>query len=242
MEGWISIHRKILENPLFYNRDLCQFWLYLLLQCNHENTSWIYNLEKILIKRGQCVISQRKVAEILKQNISKINRMIKYLKSETQIETRTDKQFTLITITNYNQYQPKEKHLLIHKENTNETQLKTNNNDKNEENNNINIITQGEVEKKLEVKKEYGNKFINLVNSKFKEIYGFEPTDKMGRRATWAFIQRLKGKLKEKSDNSLTRGIDVYFEWAEEQESLKNVKTIDSLRRNIDVFYADIKR
>lgn len=142
-QGWVKLHRKLLNNPIFYDRDLLQLWIYLLLKCNHTDHFWIYNFEKIKIQRGQCVISQKKVSVELKQSASKINRMLKYLKSETQIDTQTDRQFTMVTIINWNHYQESDTPFEIqtkHVRNTNETQTKTNKNVKNVKNENIQVV------------------------------------------------------------------------------------------------------
>ena len=86
------------------------------------------------------------------------------------------------------------------------------------------------------------NKFVDYSFKRFKEIYGFNHNDKNGRRSAWAFVQRLKGKIpKEKQvDENLFKAIDLFFDWVPQQNSLEKVKNIDTLRRNIDIFYSQI--
>ena len=44
MEGWISLHRKILENPLFNRGRIYsnfEAWIWLLLKANHKDNKFM---------------------------------------------------------------------------------------------------------------------------------------------------------------------------------------------------------
>ena len=51
MEGWIKIHRKILENPIVCkDADYLAVWFYLLLNATHKETPALFQGKKIILK------------------------------------------------------------------------------------------------------------------------------------------------------------------------------------------------
>jgi len=104
-EGWIKLNRKLLQSPCFLNRELLQVWIWLLLSVNHEEGKAVVGLQVIPVKPGQVVTGRNKVAEATGLNRSKIERLLKVLENEQQIEQQTFTKFRIITITNWNRYQ-----------------------------------------------------------------------------------------------------------------------------------------
>ena len=48
MEGWIKIHRKILDNPIICkDSDYLSVWIYLLLNATHKEIPAVFKKEKI---------------------------------------------------------------------------------------------------------------------------------------------------------------------------------------------------
>jgi hypothetical protein len=105
MEGFILLHRKMLENAIFYKPDYYQIWTYILLKVNHKDNEFIWNGEKKIVKQGSGIFSQKKISEELKISIGTVHNCLKYLKSESQIEIKTTSKFTEITVINWKQYQ-----------------------------------------------------------------------------------------------------------------------------------------
>jgi hypothetical protein len=133
-QGWIKLHRKILDNPIHSKPNWCWLWICMLLLANHENRDIIWNGEKRTIERGQFITSRAKLALISGIHESSVERALKYLKNEQQIEQQTNKSFRLITINNYKDYQTTEQqnaHQMNNKRTTNEQRLNTNKNEKN---------------------------------------------------------------------------------------------------------------
>lgn len=136
-QGWISIHRKILDNPIIGKPDYLAVWVVLLLLANHKEHTFIWNNKKQICRRGQILTGRKALAEKTGVNEHKIDRILKYLKSEQQIEQQTTTKFRLITINNYDRYQPSEQQIeqqVSNKRATSEQQVSTNNNDNNEKN------------------------------------------------------------------------------------------------------------
>lgn len=106
MEGYIWIHRKILDNPIVMkDTDHFVVWMYLLLNASHKGCPVIFNGKKTMLKAGQLITGRKKIAEKTGINESKVNRILKTFKSDQQIEQQTCPQNSLITILNWDKYQ-----------------------------------------------------------------------------------------------------------------------------------------
>lgn len=109
MEGWIKIHRQILDNPIICkDSDYLSVWIYLLLNATHKEIPALFKGEKILLQPGQLITGRKSMSEKLKISESKIYRVINEYKSEQQIEQQTSNKNSLITILNWDKYQQSE--------------------------------------------------------------------------------------------------------------------------------------
>lgn len=112
--GWIKLHRKIMENPFWLKEAFTpgQAWVDLLLLANHRpGTIWKRGI-MIHVKRGQVGHSERTLAARWRWSRNRVNRFFRDLKTMQQIETTTEPQnknvTALITIVNYDLYQSSE--------------------------------------------------------------------------------------------------------------------------------------
>jgi len=106
MIGWISLHRKILENPIICkDSDYFAIWCYLLLKATHKNQDKIFKGKRITLKEGQLITGRKVISSVFKISESKVQRILKAFESEQQIEQQTSNANRLITIINWKQYQ-----------------------------------------------------------------------------------------------------------------------------------------
>jgi len=104
--GWIKLHRKMLDNPVvFKDADHVAVWVYLLLEATHKEHPTMFGGKKIMLKPGQLVTGRKKIAEKTKVNEYKAMRILKTLESEQQIAQRTERYGSLITILAWDEYQ-----------------------------------------------------------------------------------------------------------------------------------------
>lgn len=104
-QGYIKLHRKILEDPIMLKPNYLAVWIYILLRANYEDAHIIWNNKKTLIKRGSFIGSISKMSKELGIPMTTVNRIIDYLISENQIEKRSNNKFTLFKVIKYNTYQ-----------------------------------------------------------------------------------------------------------------------------------------
>ena len=134
-EGWIKLHRKLLDNPVtMKDTDHLAVWIYLLLNASHNEHPALFKGEKIMLKPGQLITGRKSIALALHIDESKVERILKSLKSEQQIEQQTSSKNRLISITNWEFYQQSEQQIeqqVNNKRTTSEQQVNTNKNIKN---------------------------------------------------------------------------------------------------------------
>lgn len=162
MEGWIRIHRKITDASWFNKSEYVHLWLYLLLKANHKDQEIFVGNEKVLVKRGQLLTSRHKLSEVVHVQENKIYRILKCFENEHQIEQHKTHKYTLISIVNYDTYQKSEQvneQQMNSKCTTNEQQMNTNNNDKNDNNIYINLFNKY----KEQIENEDENKKIRII-------------------------------------------------------------------------------
>ena len=144
MEGWISLHRKILENPIL-NRSRVysnfEAWIWLLLRANHKDNKFVLGSEVVQVKKGQMITSQKKLCLQFKWGNSKLRTFLKVLQSDNMIELKSTSKATWITINNYCRLQDKQ---ITNKSKTNQKQiaakLQPNTNNKDNKVNNVDNV------------------------------------------------------------------------------------------------------
>jgi len=101
MEGWICLHRKLLNWQWYQDTNVKVLFIHLLLKANYEDKVW----KNIVIKRGQLVTSISKLAEETRQTIRQTRVALDKLKMTNEITIKTTNKYTLITIEKYDNFQ-----------------------------------------------------------------------------------------------------------------------------------------
>lgn len=107
MEGWIKLHRQILEWEWFDDQLTFRLFIYLLLTANVTDKNW----HGTLIKRGELVTSYTELTRRLtgKQQarigVQSIRTSIDRLKSTGELTVKTTNKFSLFKLNNYEKYQ-----------------------------------------------------------------------------------------------------------------------------------------
>jgi hypothetical protein len=137
--GWIKLHRKALDSPVFQNMTVWQVWSWCLMKASHRDQSFMFNGRDITVKRGSFITGREKaLSEMPEISAQRYRTAINYLKSTSRIATKATNRFTIITVCKYDEYQdenlqdnqPKNA-LVTSKQPTNNQQITTYKNDKN---------------------------------------------------------------------------------------------------------------
>lgn len=127
MEGWIKMHRKMLDWEWYDDINTKVLFLHLLLTANHKEKKW----KGQTVLRGQKLTSLEHLAEETNLSVQQIRTSLKKLKSTNEITIKSTSKNTLITIEKYSDYQDKDEDDNIQNNTQNNKQITTNKNDKN---------------------------------------------------------------------------------------------------------------
>jgi DNA replication protein DnaD len=132
MEGWISLHRQIMENELWLSERFTkvQAWIDLLMLANHKSNTVFIRGNEVKTERGQLCWSILSLAKRWKWDRKTVNKFLQYLEKREMIHNRKTHITTIITIVKYNCYQLNGQQNGQQKDNRRDT----NNNDNNENN------------------------------------------------------------------------------------------------------------
>ena len=134
-KGWISLHRKILDNPILSRgRSYSRFeaFVFMLLSANHKPNKVVIGNQLIKVKTGSFITSQKKLMLTFNWSSAKLRGFLKLLETDSMIKVETNSISTQITIINYLELQGLRNADKTHtkrKKNTNKTGAETNNND-----------------------------------------------------------------------------------------------------------------
>lgn len=112
--GWVKLHRQIQQSSMWMERpfDRARAWVDLLLLANFTDGTIRKRGIKVAVKRGQVGLSERELADRWGWSRGKVRRFLWELEMVQQIEPQNGPQknnvTSLITITNYDQYQKNE--------------------------------------------------------------------------------------------------------------------------------------
>lgn len=146
MEGYIKLYRKMVEWQWYTDGNTMRLFLHLLLKANHKE--WFWRWYKV--NRWQLITGRDVLSKELGLTQQQIRTSINKLKSTSDITIKATNRFSLITLTNYNEYQQDSQpsnQQITNKQPTDNQQITTNKNDKNKKNdkNIINSIDATEV-------------------------------------------------------------------------------------------------
>lgn len=102
--AWIKLHNKFISWEWFAKPEMVQLFVWLLLKAASRDTTW----QGIAIKRGQVLISQRKLAAELVLSYKQVRTCLQRLQTTGEVTAAGAPGahgFTLVTICNYDSYQ-----------------------------------------------------------------------------------------------------------------------------------------
>lgn len=150
MSGWIKLHRKIKENPIFANSDMFKLWALCLIKATHKEHDQLVGNQMVKLLPGEFVTGRHELASEFNEGVkpsekvspSTVWRYMKNFEKWQMLNIKSGNKFSVISITNWSEYQQSEQQVNS-KRTANEQQVNTNKNvknDKNEKNNNKRLV------------------------------------------------------------------------------------------------------
>ena len=104
MQGWIKLHRKLMQTSFYRDSETVHLAIHLLLKANHCDVDIIFNNEAITIKRGSLITGRQALSRETGIHESTIYRKLKVLEKVGFSNTTSNNKFSIITILNYSTY------------------------------------------------------------------------------------------------------------------------------------------
>lgn len=101
MSGWIKIHRKITEWEWYSDANTMRLFIHLLIIANHKDTNW----RGVLVPAGAVLTGRVKLAESLGISQQEVRTSLEHLKATNEITIKSTKKYSIISITNWINYQ-----------------------------------------------------------------------------------------------------------------------------------------
>lgn len=240
-KGWVSIHRRILEDCLWLTGTSAQKLLMItaILKANNEPNEWVWKGDKYTVRRGQFITSIEKLQKAIGKSITRqnIRTALKNLKKYGFLTDESTKTGRLITVLNYTKYQDNQKganietnHEVTDRSPTGNQQVTPNNKDNNDDNISLSIP-----------KKKFDEDSIELKLSKhlFKKISKNNPNAKEPNFQLWARNIDLMIRIDKRKPDDIKKVI----EWCQ-QDSFwhKNILSTEKLRKQYDQLVMNIPK
>ena len=127
--GWIKIHRQLLDWEWYDEPNTLRLFLHLLLKANHKPKKY----RGLEIQAGQVVTGYDNLAIELNLSVQNIRTSISKLKSTNELTSFSNSKGTVIQIVKYKDFQVLTSELTVNQQTTNK-RVTTNKNEKNEKN------------------------------------------------------------------------------------------------------------
>lgn len=168
MNGYILIHRKLLNWQWYKDSNTLHLFIDLLLDANYEDSKVGFQV----IKRGQCLTSLKRIHENTGLTYQEIRTSLSKLEKSGEINKQTTNRYSIITINKYNDYQEINKQTTNKQQTNNNIIIKNNKNNKNKESISKDIPKKVFTKPSIEEIKEYCNERNNNVDpERFHNFY-----------------------------------------------------------------------
>lgn len=108
MSGYFAVHRGVFEHPMFARDPFSEreAWMWIIGQAAWQPKRVRVGRGVFDLARGQCAFALRFLAEKWQWSVSKVRGFLQRLVNDAMILANPTRDATLITVCNYNEYQP----------------------------------------------------------------------------------------------------------------------------------------
>jgi len=129
--GWIKLHRKLRENPIYKNSKAVHCWIECLLRANHNNESFYLGRKQIELKSGEFIFGREEFGKGLGISGSTIWFWLRRFEVDSMVDIKKTSKGCLCKIKNWEEFQTVDSNL-DNKKTANKQQKNTDKNDKND--------------------------------------------------------------------------------------------------------------
>ena len=105
MSGWIKLHRKLIDSPVFDNDKLLRVWVWCLLRASHKERTVLVGLQEVTLNPGEFIFGRDSAAQQLKLPPSTVYRLMKKLEDPLgNLVIKASSKYSVISIVNWGNY------------------------------------------------------------------------------------------------------------------------------------------
>ncbi|KAA0941591.1 DnaD domain protein [Sporosarcina sp. ANT_H38] len=135
MAGWISLHRKLMDNPIYSNAHMLKLWIHCLMKASHKEHDHLVGNQMVKLEVGQFVTGRNALADEFNKGAKKDDvvsaitlwRWLKNFEEWQMLNIKTTTKYSVVTVSNWSEHQQHEQQV-NNKRTTDEQQVNTNNN------------------------------------------------------------------------------------------------------------------
>lgn len=105
MEGFVKLHRKLLESAVFANEKALRVFIWCLLKATHKKQQFLLGRQAVTLLPGQFITGRKKASEELEIPATTLYDVLTTLKEQQMITTESGSKWTVVTVTNWALYQ-----------------------------------------------------------------------------------------------------------------------------------------
>ncbi len=140
-KGYIKLYRQIQDTSIWADSNKLKLWLLCLLKATHDGRTQIVGNQTINLEPGQFITGRNDIADDFNRGAKRccsvdgqtLFRWLKLFENLKMLSIKSTNKYTIVTLLNWDKYQSNEQQMNI-KRTSNEHQMNTNKNDKNEKN------------------------------------------------------------------------------------------------------------
>jgi hypothetical protein len=103
--GWIKLHRQMVDKGFYTKSQYVHLWIHLLLSANHEPKEFMWNGNIILVKEGRMITGRKQLSHETGIPESTVTDILIFLEKQHQIQQQKTNKYRLITIVNWIKHQ-----------------------------------------------------------------------------------------------------------------------------------------
>ena len=107
-KSWIKLYRKLLESPIFENEKALKVWIWCLLKATYTERDQLVGRQIVHLEKGQFVTGRKKASQELKMKERTVYDYFRSLENLKMLVVKTNNKFSVVTITNWEDYQIEE--------------------------------------------------------------------------------------------------------------------------------------
>lgn len=239
MTGWIKLHRKLFENPIYTNANMLKLWIHCLLKASHAEHDQLVGNQMVKLKPGDFVTGRNALAEEFNKGakpdeyVSAITlwRWMKNFEKWEMMNIKTTTKFSVISILKWHEHQQDE-HQMNSKRTADEQRVNTNKNVKNDKNDKKSNLRRKQVY-------DTDSPYFILADFMFKEIQKNNPNHKLPELQKWADEFRRLVDIDKRDKKEVSQLI----RWVQQDSfEMTNVLSPAKLRKRYDELILKMKR